>query len=40
MTTNIKSDQLIAGFPAMKVRLLLRHVQMHEAVTTKFILLA
>lgn len=37
MTMNITSDQMIAGFPAMKVRLLLRHCQMYDAVTYEFI---
>lgn len=37
MTMQISSKELIAGQPAMKVRLLLRHVQLHDAVTTKFI---
>ncbi len=37
MTMNITSDQMIAGFPAMKVRLLLRYIQTCDAVTNKFI---
>jgi hypothetical protein len=37
MTMNIRSDQSIAGHPAIKVRLLLRHIQLHDSVTTKFI---
>jgi predicted nucleotidyltransferase len=37
MTMNITSDQNIAGHPAMKVRLLLRYVQMYDGVATKFI---
>ncbi|HEY1939971.1 MAG TPA: hypothetical protein VGJ33_18735 [Candidatus Angelobacter sp.] len=37
MTMQISSKELIAGQPATKVRLLLRHIQMHDAVTAKFI---
>ncbi|MCU1315064.1 MAG: hypothetical protein JWN63_386 [Candidatus Acidoferrum typicum] len=37
MTMNITSDQMIAGHPAMRVRLLLRYIQMYDGVATKFI---
>jgi predicted nucleotidyltransferase len=37
MTMQITSKELIAGHPAMKVRLLLRHIQLHDAVTARFI---
>jgi predicted nucleotidyltransferase len=37
MTMQISSKQSIAGFPAMKVRFLLRHILRYDSVTTKFI---
>lgn len=37
MTMHIDSKGRIAGQPAMKVRVLLRHIQLHDAVTAKFI---
>jgi hypothetical protein len=36
MTMPIKKEQIIAGYPAFQIRHLLRHIRIHDAVTSLF----